>query len=342
MRPPGTAAELQRRRERAVALLEQGEDAATVARILGVHRSTLSRWRTRARTPGGLAARPHPGRPPRLTIDQLARLEALLLRGADEHGWPNQLWTAPRVAALIRRQFGVAFHPEHVRKLLKQRLGWTSQKPRRRARERNDREAERWKADEFPRIVREAWRRSAYLVFLDESGFQLTPTVRRTLAPRGGAPVVDGWDRRDKISAISCITLSPRRARPNLFFELLPDNANVRAADVVRYLQALRRQLPGAWTVVWDRSNLHSRSRLVRAWLARHPEVVAEDFPGYFPELNPDEGVWGWTKYGRLANLAAEDTGVLRGHVAEELGYLKRAPRLLRSFVNHANLPLRL
>jgi transposase len=57
----------------------------------------------------------------------------------------------------------------------------------------------------------------------------------------------------------------------------------------------------GGLTVVWDRNQIHSRSKAVKAWLAKHPDVVCEDFPGYVPDLNPVEGVWGSTKYGRLA-----------------------------------------
>jgi hypothetical protein len=195
---------------------------------------------------------------------------------------------------------------------LKRRLGWTSQKPRRKARERNDREVARWVGDEFPRIVREAWQRSAYLAFLDESGFSLTPTVRRTLAPRGETPVLDAWDRRDRWSAISCITVSPVAGRPGLYFDLL--DHNIRGPDVVAFLAELHRRL-GRVTVVWDRNQIHSRAKVVKEWLAKHPGVVVEDFPGYVPDLNPDEGVWGWAKYGRLANLGTGGGRVDRGQV---------------------------
>src|SRR5579872_3135517 len=228
-RPIGTAAELERRRRRAVELVDQGESPSTVARILGVHETSVHRWRRLARTPHGLDARPVPGPTPGLSDYHLRKLERLLRQGAKKHGWHNELWTAGRVARLIRERFGVSYHPEHVRKILKQRLGWTSQKPQRKARERNDKEVERWKADELPRILREAWKRQAHVVFLDESGFGLTPSVRRTLAPRGQTPVLEAWDRRDRISAISCITLSPRCGRPGLYFELLPVNKTVHA-----------------------------------------------------------------------------------------------------------------
>jgi len=68
----------------------------------------------------------------------------------------------------------------------------------------------------------------------------LTPTVRRTLAPRGQTPLHYCWDRRDRISAISAITVSPKRKRLNLYFNLLPDNENVHAEDVVGFLRCLR------------------------------------------------------------------------------------------------------
>jgi transposase len=123
MRPIGTADELERRRRRAVELMDQGESPTAIARILGVARPSLYRWRQAARSgPDGLAAKPHPGPAPQLADDQLEQLENLLLDGATAHGWPNELWTAKRVAEVIRRHFRIDFHPEHVRKILKYRL----------------------------------------------------------------------------------------------------------------------------------------------------------------------------------------------------------------------------
>jgi transposase len=340
MRPIGTAAELERRRRHAVRLLERGESPTTVARSLGVARPTLYRWKQQAQRPGGLASKPHPGPTPRLSDEQLRELDGLLRQGAKAHGWHNQLWTAARVAQLIRHHFGVALHPDHVRRFLRARLGWTSQKPQRKARERDEDEIARWVQQEFPRLVAQARQRSAHLVFLDESGFRLTPSVRRTLAPRGETPLLEAWDRRDRLSAISCITVSPRRRRLNLFFELLPVNANVHGADVVAFLRRLRRSLPGPITILWDRNQIHSRSKVVRAYLAEHPEVVVEDLPGYAPELNPDEQVWGRTKYGRLANLAADDAQELWDFVVGELIDLKFRPDLLESFLQNSGLSL--
>lgn len=195
---------------------------------------------------------------------------------------------------------------------------------------------------DLPKIVRRARRRGAHLVFLDESGFMLTPTVRRTLAPRGETPILRGWDRHDRISAISAITVSPRRRRVGLYFRLLPDDTNVRGPDVVEFLRELRRQLPVPMTILWDRGNVHDRSKVVRAYLAEHPSIETEPFPSYTPEANPDEGVWGHTKHGRLANFTPEDTAELRAVLVEELNRLDRRPDLLASFIRHAEIPIRL
>jgi transposase len=338
MRPQGTPDELARRRRVGVAACREGQSPSLIAAVLGVERPTVRRWVRLARPPGGLDPIPlH--RPHGLSDPQLAELERLLRHGATRHGWATDLWTAARVAVVIRRHFGIAYHPEHVRKILKRRLGWTSQKPRRRAKERHEDEIRRRLDDEFPRILTETRARDAHLVFLDESGFQLTPAVRRTLAPRGQTPILPCWDRRDKISATSAITLTPQRYLPDLAFWLPPDKENVHGAEVVQFLKQLRTRLP-RFTVIWDRSTIHTKSRVVKAYLAKHPEIVAEDFPGYAPELNPEEQVGGWAKCGRLSNDAAPDTAALRASVTAELEELRQHPYELWDFIEHTGLPI--
>jgi transposase len=134
-RPIGTPEELERRRYRAVELIRQGESVSTVARFLGVDRSSVTGWRQQAdryELPA-LAARPHPHRPAQLSDAQLAQLEQLLAQGAAAHGWSNHLWTTARVAVLIERHFGIRYHHDHVGRFLRRRLRWSVQKPTRRA-----------------------------------------------------------------------------------------------------------------------------------------------------------------------------------------------------------------
>src|SRR5271154_177828 len=332
-RPCGSASTLEQRRRQAVLAVQKGDRVKDVARIIGVNPRSIYRWLNLSQqSDDGLAAKPHLGPATRLSLTQQQQLEQMLVEGAQAHGWSNQLWTTQRVADLIRRRFGVSLHHDHVGRFLRQRLKWTPQKPRRRARERDEKAIAGWKSNAFPNILEAASRRNAHVVFLDESGFMLTPTVRRTWAPQGQTPLLSSWDRRDRLSAISCVTMSPRRARHNFYFQLLPDNANAKAPDIVDFLRSLKRRL-GAFTVIWDGSNIHSRSRLVKQYLAKHPEIVAETLPGYAPELNPDEGVWGWTKYGKLANLAAANTLELRARIEEEFAVLRENHQLLNSFI---------
>ncbi|WZP00344.1 winged helix-turn-helix domain-containing protein [Isosphaeraceae bacterium EP7] len=130
MRPIGTAEELQRRRIRAVELVAQGESPDDVAHFLGCGRSSVYTWVKLAKESiETIAAKPHAGPKPRLGSAQLEQLEDELKKGAVHHGWRTELWTAARVADLIERLFRITFHPEHVRKILKRRLRWTSRKP---------------------------------------------------------------------------------------------------------------------------------------------------------------------------------------------------------------------
>ena len=178
------------------------------------------------------------------------------------------------------------------------------------------------------------------MAFLDESGYMLNPTVRRTYAPCGETPILKSWDRRDRITAIGAITVSPMQQRLNLFVTLLGDDANACAEDTVRFLRQLHHHIRGPLTIVWDRGHIHDRASVVRNYLARHPEIVTERFPAYAPELNPEELVWQHTKFTRLSNFAANDTVVLRTKLADEFQTLSLRPELLRSFIEHTQLPL--
>lgn len=107
------------------------------------------------------------------------------------------------------------------------------------------------------------------------------------------------------------------------------------------FLQHLDRQLPGPITLFWDGSKTH-RSQPVREYLAKHPGIHVEPLPTYAPDLNPDEGVWSYTKYGRLANYAPQNTSILRRRLTAELKRLKKKPALLNAFFRQTKLPLKL
>jgi transposase len=115
----GSAAELERRRRRAVELVRSGESPTLIARILGVRRGSIYRWVDLARTARGLTASPHRGPRPRLTPAQFSLLKKLLKRGASRYGWSSDRWTARRVTEVVRRRFGVRYHVEHMRHIMR-------------------------------------------------------------------------------------------------------------------------------------------------------------------------------------------------------------------------------
>lgn len=153
MRPRGSPKELERRRLQALDLLREGMQPVEVAGIVGVDRRSVRRWKAAYQKsgPDALKARPAPGRPPRLTVTERLQLESALLEGAGKAGFSSDLWTCPRVRQLIRRRFGVQYHVDHIGRLLRS-MGWSPQKPQRRAVEPDEKAIATWVRTEWPRI----------------------------------------------------------------------------------------------------------------------------------------------------------------------------------------------
>ena len=152
-RPKGSADLLEDRRRRALALVDSGCSLNEAARRIGCGASSVMRW-LHARRRGGeeaLRVRFSPGRPPKLRRKQTERLIRLLVQGAMARGYRTNLWTTARIAQLIEDEFAVRYHTHHIGRLM-HRLGWSHQKPERRALERNDAAIEQWKRKKWPRI----------------------------------------------------------------------------------------------------------------------------------------------------------------------------------------------
>ncbi len=153
MRLKGSAEILADRRRRALMLVDEGLSLNEVARRIGCQASSVMRWRDRREERGDAVYEvgASPGRPPRLSVQQKKRLVKLLLIGPMAYGHRTDLWTCDRVAQLIRREFRVRYHRNHVARLLQQ-LGWSYQKPERRALERDDEGIDRWKRKDWARV----------------------------------------------------------------------------------------------------------------------------------------------------------------------------------------------
>lgn len=141
------------RRFRAWELTQQGWTQTAIAAALGVTQGAVSQWLTRARAGGvtALRRRPSPGAPPKLTAAQRAQVPALLAQGAEAFGFRGDLWTCPRVAAVIETQFGVRYHPAHLSRLLRA-LDWSVQRPLQRATQRDDTAIDQWITKQWPAL----------------------------------------------------------------------------------------------------------------------------------------------------------------------------------------------
>jgi transposase len=141
------------RRLRAYELKQQGWKQTQIADALGVTEGAVSQWMKRAREEGveGLRHKPPPGATPRLSNQERTKVPELLAQGAEAYGFRGDVWTCERVAIVIRKEFGVSYHPAHVSRLLKA-LRQSLQKPQRQANQRDEEAIERWKEKRWPQL----------------------------------------------------------------------------------------------------------------------------------------------------------------------------------------------
>jgi transposase len=330
--------QLQARRLHAAELFAAGVRQAEVARQFGVSRQSVHLWyqRWQAAGPDALRSQGPTGPAPRLSDSQLRWVEQALLKGAGANGFVGELWTLDRIAIVIERLTGVCHHPAWVWALLHHRLGWSVQRPVRRA-------------AEGDQVAIERWSRSAGRGFCKRPTTQSLPGLLRRVRAQpdpqcppqlgaarpttgAGAPVQleEGLDGGGAV-----LWRAGRRGAtglPHHGWQLRhrhPDPGAGRAAP-----------LPGGEraTLLWDGLPAH-RSNAMRAWLATQRSwLVVERLPAYAPELNPVEGLWSWLKGSQLANLVCP---TLQEVVAQaELGTerARRTPHLAYSFLRRTGL----
>jgi transposase len=180
-----------------------------------------------------------------------------------------------------------------------------------------------------------AARLAAHLVFTDESGFLLIPSLRKTWSPVGQTPILIHRYRHDRISAISGIAVSPKRFHCTLYCQLYEDN--IQGEEVAAFLRHLLHQIPGHLVVLLDNGTIHYGDP-VQELLARTSRLHLESFPSHAPELNPDEGVWNHLKR-TLANGRPDTQAELMDVLADEICRLAASQSLLRGCIQQSELP---
>jgi transposase len=318
------------RRKRAWELKRQGWKQQEIAEALGVTEGAVSQWMKRAREGGEAALKAHPakGAKPRLTAEQQAQIPAVLAKGALAYGFQGEVWTSRRLAVVIKREFGVSYHPDHCGYLVR-KMGYSMQKPVERASQRNEPAIEQWKTQHWPQL-KKAEQEKRTIVFVDEAGFYLLPMIVRTYAPRGQPPVLRVKLTRDHLSAIGGITQTGR------LFMQMQEHA-YKAEDVVRFLQMLLHKISGNVLLIWDGSPIH-RAEVIKQFLSTlmGKRVHLERLPGYAPDLNPQELVWNLLKRCELKNLCCQDLAHLRQELVRAKERLRHRQEILQHCFTHA------
>jgi transposase len=281
-------------RIRAVDQVGEGAHPEDVAAALGLHRKTVYGWLAKYREGGrdALAAKPVPGRPPKLAGQQLSRLYGLIV-GQDPRQMQFEfaLWTREMVREVIRREFGVRLSVVSVGRLLR-KLGLSPQRPLHRAYQQNPEAVDRWKREEYPAIRARAEADGGTVWFADEAGIRSDYHAGTTWAPAGQAPEVKNTGARYSVNMISVVS-----AKGALRFAVYEANTN--AAVFTDFCKRLLHDSPANVYLIAGGHPAH-RATAVKQYVASTEDRLKLVFlPGYSPELNPDE----WS--GRTSSMTA-------------------------------------
>jgi transposase len=320
------------RRLQALHLKEQGWRRRDVAEALDVAERSVERWIHSAGTrgPQALLSVPIPGRPPALSSRQLRMIPELLWHGAEAYGFRGSVWTCGRIAKVIEEEFGVGYDKGHVSRLLKH-LQWTPQMPIERAIQRDERAIEHWR-EVWPCLLREATSERRTLVFVDEAGFYLLPSVVKTYAPRACTPILRARLTRDHLSVMGGMTPAGR-------IYTLVRQESLNGSHSIEFLVHLMRVASERLLVIWDGSPIHRRSIVQDFVSDTHGKIKLETLPGYAPDLNPwDAGGWHHLKNVEMRNLICNDLEDLHQEFHLAIGRLRQKAWLIRSFFDQAGL----
>lgn len=179
--------------------------------------------------------------------------------------------------------------------------------------------------------------RKAWIIFQDESGISERPSVRRTWAPRGETPVLIHAFNWKKISVCAALAYRWDGKRCRLYFQACPDSYN--AERLIAFLKDLRRHLRGSRAIlVWDGLPAH-KSRIMKDFLHRQRRwLQVERLPGYAPDLNPVEPLWGNLKGQELANRCSADLGEAATALGDGMTRVRQSQQLSFAFLHHAGL----
>lgn len=314
-------------RLRAARMLQSGVHPEDIAESLGLNRSTVYGWKSRLEAGGvaALQAKPHPGKPPRLSQAQLSELFALI-DGHDprDYGYAESLWTRDLVADLVEQRFGAVFSAQWMGQLLR-RIGLSPQRPKYRASEQDPRAVQAWRQEVYPAIREEAAQVGATVYFGDESGVAANFHAGTTWAPVGKTPIVEATGSKNRINMISAV-----EQRGRLHFSVF--EGSFTQVEFIAFCRKLLADDGGKVFLVLDNSPVHHGGLVAEYVASTEGRLKLFFLPGYSPELNPDEWVWRDVKRDGLGKRAQRTSRYLYQRAGEALQWLADRPENVRRF----------
>lgn len=181
-----------------------------------------------------------------------------------------------------------------------------------------------------------AQEQGATIIFVDESGFYLTPNVRRTWSKRGVTPIIRHWLAKDKLNAICAIEYNPDNDDTNVLFYMQKENVN--SDIIIKFIDALHKEVPGRIVLLWDRYSPH-KSKIVKEHIKNQSDwLTTEPFPAYAPELNPVEYMLSALKTKDVAGLCAAHIAQIADKLELAVDRLADNQNIILGFIKAAGL----
>ncbi len=301
-----------------------GESPEDLAKLLDLNRATIYRWVNKYHYGGweALKAKPVPGRPPKLTTEQMAWVARTVRENNPlQLNFPFALWTLGMIRELIREKFDIRLSEVSVGRLMRN-LGFTHQRPLQRASEQDPVMVEKWRAQEYPEIRKKAKKEKALIFFADEASIRSDYHSGHTWAPSGETPVVEKTGARFSLNMISAI--SPRGE-----LRFMVHEGTATAETFCTFLKRLATNIDQKIYLIVDGHRIH-RAKKVQALLKKMKgKIILFFFPPYSPQLNPDEWVWAQVK-GTVGKQVVRSLDELKEKVNSALRSLQRMPEKLK------------
>jgi transposase len=313
-------------RLRVVRRIEAGIHPEDLARDLDINRRTVYRWLEKYHYGGeeALKTELRPGREPKLNALQMSQLARMIRdRNPLQLHFTFALWNRAMVRELIRREFGVRLSETSVGRLLR-RLGFSPQRPLRRAYEQDRTRVEQWRREEFPAIQRQAKAVNAIIFFADEAGVRSDYHTGHTWAPVGQTPVVPRTGARFSLQMLSAIS-----AQGEMRF--MVHEGSVTADTFCEFLTRLAAGMERKIYLVVDGHSIHKAAKVQKHLAALGGQITLFFLPPYSPDLNADEWVWKQVKQ-RIARQSVRTRDDLKRVALSALRSLQQMPEKIRGF----------